>query len=91
MAIVLILYYRFSGSDRCLELLVAKFGSDITQMKDARDRTPLHIAALHGHVECAKLLIDKGCDVHARDEDGRTSLIAAAQYGQIAFVGKSKD
>jgi ankyrin repeat protein len=76
----------FAGSERCLELLLVKFGSSIAQLKDSRDRTPLHIAALHGHVECAKLLIQKGGDVRASDEDGRTPLIAAAQYGQAAFV-----
>ncbi|RZC35701.1 serine/threonine-protein phosphatase 6 regulatory ankyrin repeat subunit A-like, partial [Asbolus verrucosus] len=76
----------FSGSERCLELLLLKFGAEIAHSRDSRDRTPLHIAALHGHVECAKLLVEKGGDVRARDEDGRTPLVAAAQYGQVAFV-----
>ena len=31
------------------------------------DYTPLHRAAMKGQVECAKLLIKRGCDVNAKN------------------------
>ena len=48
-----------SGDDR-LELTI--------NLKDKNDLTPLHKAAYGGHKEIAKLLIDKGADVNAREK-----------------------
>jgi len=31
-------------------------------------------AAMHQQLECAKLLIDKDCDIHKQDENGQTAL-----------------
>lgn len=76
----------FSGSDKCLELLVNQFGNEILNLQDCRKRTPLHIAALHGHTECAGFLLEHGAEISIFDEDGRTPLIAAAQYGQLQIV-----
>ncbi|XP_057659011.1 serine/threonine-protein phosphatase 6 regulatory ankyrin repeat subunit A-like isoform X2 [Diorhabda carinulata] len=76
----------FSGSDKCLELLVNYFGKQIVNLSDRRKRTPLHIAALHGHAECAKYLIEQGANIEVSDEEGRTPFIAAAQYGQTQIV-----
>ncbi|KAJ8926301.1 hypothetical protein NQ314_021341 [Rhamnusium bicolor] len=59
----------FSGSEKCLELLVNHFGAQIVHFTDCRQRTPLHIAALHGHTECAKFLIDQSAEVQVFDEE----------------------
>ena len=40
--------------------------------------TPLHLAAIFSHYEIAKLLISKGADVNARNDDGFTPLHQAA-------------
>ena len=43
--------------------------------------TPLGWAALNGKTEAAKLLIEKGADVNARNRDGASPLHAAAFLG----------
>ena len=39
---------------------------------DKRGRTPLHWAASEGHTACTLLIIEKGADVNARNNDGYT-------------------
>lgn len=46
--------------------------------QDGRDATALHIAAAHGYLEIAKLLIDSGADVDFLIEEGGTPLMAAS-------------
>ena len=60
-----------------------KDGSDGEQMvqKIANDRTPLDMAIFREHNEIAELLIAKGADVNARDDDGFTPLHIAAYEG----------
>ena len=41
--------------------------------------TPLHAAAVEGYKEIAELLIAKGADVNAKDDDGATPLDLAAR------------
>ena len=44
--------------------------------RNSRDATPLHWAI--GNSPNVKLLLDKGADVNAKTEDGRTPLYLAA-------------
>jgi ankyrin repeat protein len=43
-------------------------------------RTPLHEAALHGHMEMAKLLIEHGADTSIRDPNFHAPAIGWAEY-----------
>eukprot|EP01126_Amoeba_proteus_P055454 TRINITY_DN6887_c0_g3_i3.p1 TRINITY_DN6887_c0_g3~~TRINITY_DN6887_c0_g3_i3.p1 ORF type:complete len:1928 (-),score=499.26 TRINITY_DN6887_c0_g3_i3:166-5883(-) len=54
--------------------------------KDSFGRTALHIAALVGATEIAKLLLEKGAMVSCRTSDGRTALHLAAQYDHPEVV-----
>ncbi|KAF5291783.1 hypothetical protein FQA39_LY14271 [Lamprigera yunnana] len=70
------------GGKPCVELLCDYYGCSIINLKDSQSRTPLHIAALYGKVDCAKYLIEKGAEIDCKDSNGKTPLIAAAQNGQ---------
>jgi uncharacterized protein len=47
---------------------------------------PLHSAAAGGHLECCRLLIAAGAEVHAEEGGGFTALDAARQNGDDALV-----
>ena len=42
--------------------------------------TPLHEAAMEGHTEAVKLLIDHGADIDIKDDNGRTALHYASLH-----------
>ena len=44
---------------------------------------PLHHATAVGHKEIAELLITKGADVNAKEEDGGTPLDMAIQFKEL--------
>ncbi len=48
--------------------------------------TCLMTAALIGHLDLCRLLIDKGADIEAKSSSGWTSLNYAARYGHIEIV-----
>lgn len=50
-------------------------------VNDDHEWTPLHVAALKGHVQVAEFLIQRGADVNADDVDGWTPLHIAALKG----------
>jgi len=47
---------------------------------------PMHLAALHGHVEMLSLLLDRGFDVNALDSKGRSALYDAVSRGHESAV-----
>lgn len=53
---------------------------------DSERYTPLHYAAMFGHVEVAKLLVDKGAEIDAQDAVGKTSLHHAVDWGRHAVA-----
>ena len=49
--------------------------------------TPLHLAAQEGHVDLARMLLDKGAEVDARDAKGETPLHRATEKGHTDVAG----
>ncbi|AYG66459.1 MULTISPECIES: ankyrin repeat domain-containing protein [unclassified Rhizobium] len=68
---------------RAVRLMLA-LGLDVDAMTS---RTPLHEAALHGHIDMARLLIEHGADTTIRDPYFYSGAIGWAEYnGEPAMV-----
>ncbi|MEO8809162.1 MAG: ankyrin repeat domain-containing protein [Rhodanobacter sp.] len=52
---------------------------------DARERTPLHLAAVNAQDELLQALLALGCNPNVRDAGGRTPLFAALEHGPAAL------
>ncbi|KAF7842733.1 potassium channel AKT2/3 isoform X1 [Senna tora] len=61
-----------TGNAAFLEELL-KAGLD-PEVGDSKGKTPLHIAALNGHEECVKVLLNHACNTHKKDINGNTAL-----------------
>jgi cytohesin len=61
-------------------------GAAVNASDDMFGSTPLHLAAQHGHLEIAALLLDHKAVVDARDKAGKTPLHWATQSGHRDIV-----
>ncbi len=52
---------------------------------DARERTPLHLAAVNAQTDLLQALLTRGCNPNTHDHDGRTPLFAALEHGAVAL------
>ena len=70
------------GDAVILEWALARGADPGAPSADDVGMQPLHWACTEGRLACARLLVDRGADVDARDRQGCTALIVAAQWGQ---------
>ena len=61
-------------------------GADANSPTDAQGRTPLYAACEHGHVDAARLLLDKGAEVDRANENGLTPLMLACYKGHVELA-----
>lgn len=62
------------------------YPSENVASRDPEGRTPLHRAAVLGHVDVARVLMVNGADVNARDEYGATPLWYAVGDHQLPMA-----
>ncbi len=74
-----------SGELSKIEILV-KDNPEILNEKDDYGYYPIHIAALNGHYEIVKYLVDKGCDYQIRSANGSTPLHLATKCNDLEIV-----
>ena len=76
-----------SRRPRNVSFLLSK-GANIGLPDGPKGRTPLHIAAPLGHEDVVQVLIDYGCDTHAKDNDGLTPELCAYSndYPEVAAI-----
>lgn len=63
--------------------LLCKKKKQLIDDKDAYGRTPLHLAALSGHTEALKVLLDSGCDSSLTDNSQYTAVHWAVGEQQL--------
>ena len=61
----------------------AAVGGAAVDAKNKEGFTPLRMACQDGHVEAARLLLEKGADVNVADKQGQTSLMQACHKGHV--------
>ena len=72
------------GFPECVELLWSCFD---TSDPDSSGRTPLHYAAIRGHLSVSKLLTSKNTEpISMRDKEGKTPLVYAAEFGHVLIA-----
>ena len=73
------------GSMTMCRLLLAA-GSDVEERHPITLNTPLHFAAIKGHVRIIELLLSHKADVNSRSKTEATPLHLASQEGHLASV-----
>lgn len=58
----------------------------LVNVKDNQNNSPLHIAAVKGYKEIAKLLIEKGANLEAKNMYGNTPLLDASRIGSANMI-----
>lgn len=73
------------GHTEIVALLISK-GVDVNLPRTRGSRTPLHQAAISGHADIVKLLVAQGAELNRKDEDGKTALDLAKEFGYPSVV-----
>ncbi len=60
----------------------------LVTVRDAKNLTPLHVAASRGQSAVAQLLLDYGADIHGPTDDGEWTRLVFAAYRGHADVAK---
>lgn len=68
--------FRNSGNLECMKLLL-QHGADVRSQFGPRKITALHLCAADDYAECAKLLLDQGASIDAKNADNQTPLHVA--------------
>jgi ankyrin repeat protein len=79
-------YAAIWGFHSIIELFANEHSQNMNSQDFTNSETPLHVASKNGHLEFARILIERGADVSAQDKNGQTPLHLASQAGQVEIV-----
>ena len=66
--------------------LIAERSQDVNARGFDRKETPLHVSSRRGHVEIARVLLERGADREARDKNDWNPLEVASNIGRVELV-----
>ncbi|GFP87339.1 dual specificity protein kinase spla [Phtheirospermum japonicum] len=81
----LILWHTHQNDSAAVRKLLEEDRS-LVHARDYDDRTPLHVAAIHGLIEIAKCLLEYEADVNAQDRWKNTPLADAEGEKKLAMI-----
>jgi ankyrin repeat protein len=65
--------------------MLTQAGAEV-DVRDDRERTPLHLASQSGHASTAQLLLEDGADMYAADDHNWSALHYAAKGHRLAVI-----
>jgi len=68
------------GHAKVLEVLLSSSMSCYVDIKDGDNNTPLMMCSRNGHLDCVKLLIDRGANIEMSNNKGDTALHEAVRW-----------
>ena len=79
-------YASFCGLHDVVKALAIERPQDVQSRGFTDDSTPLHLASQQGHVAVARILVEHGSDMAARDGQGWTPLHRASEEGHVELT-----
>ena len=76
-------YASFCGLHNVVKVLAIERPEDVQSRSFTGESTPLHLASQEGHVAVARILVEYGGNVAAKDEQGWTPLHRASEDGHV--------
>ncbi|KAI1019905.1 hypothetical protein LB504_009549 [Fusarium proliferatum] len=78
--------FAIYGHAHFLSVAIRKAGNDVIDVQDRQKRTPLHLAALHGHSTVSKQLLKSGAKTNGQAVSGDTALHFAVLQGHQSII-----
>ncbi|KAF5604416.1 ankyrin 3 [Fusarium pseudoanthophilum] len=78
--------FAIYGHAHFLSVAIRKAGNDVLDVQDRQKRTPLHLAALHGHSTVTKQLLKWGAKTNCQADGGDTALHFAVLQGHQSIM-----
>ena len=79
-------YAALLGFHHLITFLVVECSQDVNATDSDYNQTPLHVSLRSGHVEFARVLVDHGANMNARDSHKSTPLHLASEGGHVEFA-----